>query len=726
MDELKKEVIVDLGDSQLSLVLTSPYPLVASGTTGGNFLFNFTLPATEDLKNLFKQYHRPQSAIDIVEMPFRLETEGLIFEGTASIAEASVSAYEIFCPVGNGDFNKAIKETKLNEIDLGGERQLITVSEAVDSNLAEAITYIILASPDSFEEIIVPEFSSININTGGLNLAGTQFINTGPKSNIRVVFNILATVLYGHLRFRVYLDGSIIREAYISENVVVEVAAICDTDSVITWDLLIQNELSNTPDLFDLDFTINSSSKVEIFSAEAIYPTQRYPDMDYALFPIENPEIFANWDDDFYGVDNLSIKTLYSQFFKVLNYFKGEMFPLMLTGTYQGVNYIAGNLLTPFPYIAYLIKRIAFHFNLKVLNNPFEDELKYVVLINHFCENEFLTDDTKLVNPKFGFNLQDHVPDGMTIYDFLKNLCNLFGLGYEVNNVRKELTFNYLEDIISDESYQDISSLVVDSLQVISRETKGARLVFKTPPSDKYFENVHDLDGLNFKGVLATYFDLPERGSLNDCYFVTLSNAYYAWKYNPEEYVFGWVLHSHNYIINKEIGIEPKEITSELVPVMLKYSNVDDTLSAPEGRQWRIPASHQKGRFEGAPEMFQTSWTGMLSYYHGMYPCYPDGTYPFGSPDIIDLWGNPIPGVDLALRLDGENGLYEMKWRKYLEWRIQAKTVKVKILPDRKFMQNMSFSKKLMINGVKYLLVEFRGNIDKAGPKIAELTLLVL
>ena len=717
--------VVDLLDNELSIVQTSPYPLVAVGTSGGNFVFNFNLPATDELKRIFKFYHRPQSKNHTAEVPFRIDANGLVYEGLSKVTEANSKQYEIFCPVGNGNFNKAIKELKINEIDLGGDRSLISTLQCVDANLIESITYVLLASPDSFEETIIPSFSNVTVNTGGLNTEGTQFINTNPRGNLRLLFTFNSLRIYGVLRFKVYLNGQSIKDIYIDGDSQEEIIVLAETNSVISWDLLVQNEVSNTPDLFNLDATIYASSKLQIYYAQVLNTTDRYPTTDFALFPVENPEVFANWDDDFYSIDNLSIKTLYAQYFKVINYYKDDCFPIMLSGILEGVDYSAGNIITPFPYLAYLIKRIAYHFNLKIENNPFENELKYVVLINHFCENEFLSDNTKLITPKQGFNLQDHVPD-MTIYDFLKNLCNLFGLGYEVNNERSTIAFNFLDDIIKNKEFEDISHLVVDEIQVIESDVKGAKIMYKVPTNDKYFSNVNDLEGLVFKGILNTYFDLPNPGTLNDCYFVKLSNAYYAWKYNPDTYQFGWVIHSYNYIRVKEIGEDQKEISPELVPVMMKYVIKDDTLGAPEGRQWLIPASHQAGRFEGAPETFQTKWQGLLSYYHGMFPSYPSGTYPFGSPDIYDLWGNPIPGLELSLKLDGENGIYEKKWKRYLEWRSTAIPVRVKIIPDRKFLQNLLFSKKKMINGVKYLLVEFRGNISKDGPKVAELTLLAL
>jgi hypothetical protein len=125
--------------------------------------------------------------------------------------------------------------------------------------------------------------------------------------------------------------------------------------------------------------------------------------------------------------------------------------------------------------------------------------------------------------------------------------------------------------------------------------------------------------------------------------------------------------------------------------------------------------------------MLQSKWSPVIAWYHGLQKDSLNQNYPFGSLDILDPSGtNEIPGAELSLRLDGENGLYEKKWKRFLEWRIKAKTIKVKILPDRKFLQTLDFRTKKVINGVHYLLVEYRGSISKNGMGIAELTLIAL
>jgi len=719
-----EDLTVDLNDTQLSIVRTSPYPLVATGNQAGNFIFNFNLPATPELKRKFKFANRPQAANPFIEVPYRINGSGLLFEGTATVKEMSSDNYEVSCTVSNGDFNVDAKKVKLTELDLGGDRlidfhQIYTIASTGGSIHR---THFAL---NPFTETIIPKFTNVQIDTGpSLNADGSS-LTINSYSAISLVFSFIAEITQGMATFNIYKDGNLYDSIDILENQQNSYVLPADDGQVITWDLVLNSEELNDPGTYGLDVQISISLNAQAHGAP-FDPNVRYPDADFAIFPIENPEVFSNWDDDFYAVDNLSIKTLYNQFFKVINYFANGVFPFSMSGIVDGTELTAGNIFTPFPYIAYLVKRIATHFNYRIENNPFDDELQYCVLINHFCENRFQEGSTKFITLKDGFDLKDHVPD-WSVYDFFKHLCNLFGMGYEVEIQRRIITFNFLEDIMLNESTVDISSMLVDRVRVQNEPSvTGVKLIQKFASADKAFANVKSLEGLNYKGVV--YLLLPPEGELNDCYFVTKLNGWYVWKYNPETYQFGWVLHSSNFTAEYKIGVEDfNDISSELCPVILRSPELIDTvLGHPEGRLWLIPASHQPGRFEGAPEMFQTRWSPLVAYYHGMFPDSLNQNYPFASLDILDMNGDPIPLQSLSLRIDGPNGLFEKKWKRYLSWRIKARPVKVKIIPDETFLRSMKFSSKYTINGVNYLLVDFKGNINSSGPGVAELCLLVL
>jgi hypothetical protein len=726
--------IADLANNELSIVRTSPYPLMAIGSQGGNFIFNFTLPATVELKQEFKYAHRPQVKNPFVELPFRINAgAGIVFEGMAKVTEASRDLYEIMCPVENGDFNYLAKQVKLNELDLGGDRVTDVDQQRVKANVAYNIDVNLTQEEDFSHDLPLP-FENITLNPDNeLNVTGDKFTSAEVGSvTLRFDFDIYSN-LSNLIDFRLLKNGtevgSKLLNGYYDETFIIDIDV--EIGDELTWYIYL--EAANTGFEYRIDFWVYPGTALSITRSVSAFminiAENKYPDVDLAIFPIQNPEIFSNWADDFYQVDNLSIKTLYNQYFKVVNYWKNAGFPSFLSGeaeVEEGVTqfFNSGNIFIPFPYFAYLVKRIAHHFGFAIENNPFEDELKYTVLINHFVENEFLDNSTKIFKAKSGFNLQDHVPD-WTVYDLLKHLGNLFGMSYEIDNQRKLLTFNFLENILTELACEDITHLVTDPLKVNpERKITGIKLIQKGPSSDKYFENVKSLEGLNYMGVAATFFDLPAAGTLNDCYYVTLLSGYYVWKYNPDTYRFDWVRHSNNFITEIETGINTQELSSELCPILMRSPQLIDDVLGSTGRGWLIPASHQAGKFEGAPEMFQTKWVAGILFYHGMYPDSKAADYPFASNDIYDPSGAAIDGAELSLRLDGENGLYEKKWKRYLTWRTTTPSVTVRILPDDKFLQGLKFSKKYSINGVNYLIAEYRGSIGRNGAGIAELTLL--
>ena len=732
----------ELNDEQLSIVRTSPFPGIATGTQAGNYIFNFTLPATPGLKEALKYVHRPQVQA-FTSVPYRIDAgAGLIWEGNAQISEASSETYEIFCPVENGDFNWETKQVKLNELDLGGNRDADIGNIRCDAIVPYEI-HIDLSDNTPFVYNEPFSFNEINSNIDGeLNTNGDTFTSSeNGKINLKAKLEIYS-ILNGGMYFKAYKNSEQIYSDMLNfqpgdktENFEIDIEIDVVVGDVITWHIYVLSILAQDQISYTLAFKINANSSLLIYRYYSRFVAAstvlRYPDIDFAIFPVENPLSLDNWDDDFYQVDNFSIKDIYSNYFKVLNYWKNSGCPVFLQGEVlegedQYKSFKAGNIIVPFPYVGYLMKQIAKYFKYSLVNNPFEAEFKYVTLINHFIENDFLEDDTKLIAPKPGFDLADHVP-GWTVYDFLQNLTKTLGLGFEVDNYKKEITFTSMEDLMINDNIEDISHLVTGHPSTKPSQVSGIKISHKKPTADKYFDDVKTLDGTTYKGEILSWLNLPPIPEVNDCYFIKTLGSYYVYKYNPETYTLGWVVHSKDFTESKTVGDEDLtlNIESSLVPCLMRGpERFDDVIGAPEGRGWLIPASYQPGQFEGAPEMFQAEWVPLLAYYHGLYPDTQDNDYPYANSDIVDPDGNIITGMQISLRLQGENGLWEKRWKRFAEWRLTAKEVVYPILPDNDFLRKLKFNKKYIINGVRYIMVDFRGAISRRGPEPSEITLL--
>jgi hypothetical protein len=715
----------DLGNEKLSIVLTSPYPMMAAGQQGGNYVFNFTVPASPELKKAFLHAHRPQAKANIVKLPFVIDAGGMRFTGTAELTEAGFDAYEVFCPVGNGDFNLKAKEIRLPELDYGGDVSLPFVLFA-GARLNENV-FFSHANETYFEIERVVAFNAVFSNTGELNATGTTFTADGAKSVI-VTFDINCQIDSNLSELRLKKNGTTVKTFYLQHDKqqLAHTLSLADGD-VLSWSIFMEAIGGYE---YAISGTIFSDSRISIATSQANVlirnsAVKRYPEVSFATFPVENPAVFENWPDDLYAVDNENVKVLYNEYFKVINYWISNDFPVVMTTVRNEVEFTASNLFVPFPYIAFVVKRIASRFNFVIANNVFEDELKYAVMINHFIENSFLSDDTRALTPNAQFNLADHVPD-WSVYDFLKHLCHLFGLGYEVDNNLNTITFNYLNDIIADNTYIDISKLVVEQPYAdFANMPQNFTLSHEYPSEDLLSKEIKSLKGVNFKGYVQLLSELPDPGEIKDCYYVAMLNAYVVWNYDPDQYAFGWVFHGRQYTTEISSGDDAFEIATAL-PSTLSLTKLDTVNDPALNRVWTIPASHQPARFEGAPDMYQGNWQPTVLWYHGLKADSQSNTYPYANADVTDHNGNEINDAPFSLHLGGPRGLYNTKWKTYLNWRLTAKPIRVKIIPDHAFLKQFRFSKKLRFGGVNYLVAEARGNINAKGPEVWELLLLVV
>jgi hypothetical protein len=358
--------LCDLGDLSISIVRSSPYPLMNASNSGGNFVFNFSLPATPELLQALRYAHKPQAFELSFEVPYQLTIAGLQYSGTAQVSEATRYSYEVFCPVENGDFNAASKAVKLTEIDLGGDIALGDAAMA-KALIASNINIGFWSEMNYTREDDLP-FADISINTGELNAAGTIF-TANQAREATFAFIIECNFRVGGATFKLYKNAALVEEFGLfdgTRNRIMKNISLAANDQ-ISWKLnhvpdMVPDEYYG--DIWETDVRIIGAS-----SFDAVFvnmdplilqaATQRYPAQNFAVFPLHNPYVFDKWPDDFYKIDNESIKLVYEQYFKVMNYFINGDFPATMFYAAEEDSFLAGNIFVPFPYIAYLLKRIA-------------------------------------------------------------------------------------------------------------------------------------------------------------------------------------------------------------------------------------------------------------------------------------------------------------------------------------------------------------------------------
>lgn len=706
--------VTPLDSDELSLVMISPYPFMNNSEEGGNYIYNFKLPATEGLRKAFRYAHRAGTPGGTVRIPFKIDANGIHYQGDAELTQAGSDTFEVMCPIGNGSFNMRSKEVMLRSIDFGtfnGAAFPPLISRMGGNGL-----YLVKEANSPFELTAQLRFPAHVMNTGELNDFGDVYTANATKE-IRFSYYIYGNIQASQLVLQLKKNGSTVKEwtAHAQENTLSHTLSLVQGDQLTFFVKAIADDEGYGSNYYFVNVQLFPHSRISIGPREEISSMQdgatlRYPDINYAVFPVENPALFSNWPEDNFQLDNISIKKLYSEYFTLINYWEGGVFPSTVTMEVDDEEFEAGNLFVPFPYIAFIVQQIANYFNYRIENNLFADRYTYAVLLNFFIENTFLSDDATEMVPNDVFDMNNHVPD-WTIYDFLQHLCNLFGVGYEIDDQAQLIRFASLNDILHDKGYIDINQLVVGEAEVDwSHNPKAYCYKFNYPESDSLSGEIKELSGLNYKGNKAALHLLPTSGNkINDCWYVIHEMCYYAWQYSPEEYRMMWVFHSRRHKTSICSMRDGREISTDLAPAVT-VRNTHRSGEDVVGR-W-VPASHQPGNFQGAPDAYQSKWEPLVVWYHGLQQDSAGNSYPYGSAKATDRDGN-LMEVPFSLQLEGARNLFDYQWSDFLHWRLNTKPVRIRIIPDRNFLRAFRWSKKLRYGGQTFIPIELRGQLSR-------------
>jgi hypothetical protein len=728
---------VDTRDIEIPVILRSP--LFSDGK--GSYLFSFPLPATDSLKSEMDFFHRPgRSGPSIIKKPLELRFGALYFTGMASIISTTPDTYEISCPINNGDLASLFKTKKLAEIDLGGDRVEDNLLRA-DASTSEAMSYNV-TEPEFFTTEDAVHFDNITINPAfELHSTGISFA-ASESCQLILTFDMIASFDSAVTELRVKLNNETFHTIYLGNGtqtnfVPVSVAA----GDVISWTLYNES-------IGGYEFTIRGElyqeSKVYINKQEMaiLNGTSLYPHSDYAIFPLENPNFLDSLEDFTYAIDNVSAKEVYSQYFPVINYYTDNHFPAYMTGTINQEVHSAFNLFCQFPYLAYVINKIAAQFGLTIENNVFEDiDLRQLVVFNLFAENNFIS--TALIKPKEGFNLADHVPD-VLVSDYWINLCKLLGIAFDFNSHRKLLRLKYLRDIANDQQYHDFPGTIISKPTLKASPYKGFKLKQEVSGDDFISQNFKSLAGLTLKGTVNIWNQLSGvvDPAINDCYYVKTRHEYFIWNYDKEHAVLNWIFHSKDFFfefISIEEGSEGEvlEITTNINAIMDNgWGYQDKNICSAPNHWWLIPVTGQAGNFDGLPGFFKTEFSKSLLFYHGFRRDSLGMLYPLASNDVYDFEGNvvhfeasaPYPAYthSLSLRWDGPNGLYEKRVKQWLNILLKSRGYwSFSATLSAGSLSEIDFFKWYSGPGFRFLIKEIKFNIKQDSISLAEIEVLI-
>jgi len=711
--------------TSLPLVWRSPLFATTESKIPGSYIFNTPLPASEILRHEFGQAHRVQrGGKAIAELPFTITSGSLRYTGTVTLTEATRDSYDAAFKIDNGDLAAKLKEKTLKDLDWGDDINIIDVfSHAYTANF---ISYgSAQASPPIVIDISFFDTIIVDI-TGSMNVVANSF--TAPETG-DYAFNceLITTLVYGYVNLVIKKNGAV------DENIVLvnDINHFSKNYSLTAGDIIAfsihaESEVAGVEELETLTFDIGVGSWLSFSKGENAINTavtQTQDESDFTAFPIFNPKLLDNFPEDAFQLDNISIKTLYSQYFTVQNYWKNGEFPIMLSGMINGELFHVANLFTPFVYMRSILLKIAGEAGYTIENNPFDTVyFKGMVLFNAYSENTFTSTVTTLLPIKPAFNLGDHVPE-MLQSDFLNYITWLTGYVPVVDNNLRNITFVDIKDRHIVAPTNPIApfpgKILKNPLVKIEPEYKGIKLELKKASADAYLSGaIKELhEKLIYKGSVSSLNLLPASGNMvNDMYLVTSLNEYYVFQYNPDTYTLTWRFYSKKFPLIYSEGTEPYlELSTELCPV-LTTRILDEVLGAPNNRIWTVPRCDQAGTLEGFPDSLVAESGLQVLYYKGMGTDSLGADYPLGSSRYSDYPGSPDAFPDLSA-----SALFDTRYKNWLQWlAYQAKPVTIKAIITLGELSRIKPDQIYSGYGYHFMVKEMRVNLQSDGLSVVE------
>ena len=436
----------------------------------------------------------------------------------------------------------------------------------------------------------------------------------------------------------------------------------------------IQNRKLNTIDMGEMSFSSESAALLYFsYTPRGYYPT--YP-IAFPLF--NNPGYFDP------PTENNELKFYNNQYQD-----NPAFFQLLTTvGSERTV-------LVPMLYLKHVIKKLFEGLAYSLDDQMFSShsDFNQLMLFNQTDCNNAGSDipsrvplDYRVTNLIFNY----HVPR-VLINDFLKGLQNYFGFGMFVNSVTKSIQFIPLKSIVLSSDYIDFSKNIISVIKEYEERPGGYLLSMAI--EDDNLKEIRDTDDLAMKlygGSVLTYADLPAypMAVVGSIYYVEDTNLYYRLLPNKT-----YQLTSNVWLSTEWIYRNGKEKIDTCFSII---KGVTGTMVAPV--------------------------SGKMTEYTDIIPRV-----------FFAVNGSTVYGTNARLKTNdhslyyfevggsGPIGIFEY-WRDWLNFKNSTNLVKIQKQMDFTDIRNLDFSKKYMINGIKYLVknVQITMKKDRIMPALLE------
>lgn len=392
----------------------------------------------------------------------------------------------------------------------------------------------------------------------------------------------------------------------------------------------------------------NYADKLAHFNGKA----QMLANVDqYTFFPIYNPNFFGAPDDTLNGQ--------FSADSKVLNKFDSGSF--LSNPDVLGVGDRYAYSFVPMVSLVYLIeqccKAIGYRATGTFLANA---EIKSAVIYNTTAIDKMVLSLGQHTNVHQDYiNLINHVPE-MSIADFFHELRNFFFVDIQTNSSSKTIDFKTLREIHEDEIYVDWSKGALNNFEQKPFNTNGLKFSLGVDDADELFETY------SFE---REYYSGPTIGDKRDA-SSSISSLYM--KSNP----LGLTLH-------QQLIPEALQVGSSLEP------NYNDPL-------------YNENVLGINPYSLR------ILFYRGKHADSSGSLYPLGSSDVYNYAGAKI--ANYSLDWLGDYGRKKTFAQKHIDFWLQTKRITVSKMFTQNELENFNPRKKVMINGMKFLVSKL--NID--------------
>lgn len=281
-----------------------------------------------------------------------------------------------------------------------------------------------------------------------------------------------------------------------------------------------------------------------------------------------------------------------------------------------------------------------------------------------------------------------HCPH-VKISDFITGLQNLINMRFFFNHTTKKVTAKDSLDILSDPNYIDITNKVISGHELKFKKKNGFELSSMPDSGDSHFQISVDhgeafLD--QYGGVVENVSDLPSYYLGYRYYYVSSENGFYAWHNNTQTWS----------------SIGSLEVIHKFFTPPSEYK-IESCISTLRKCSYANFSQH------GNAAIDYRNITPRILFYNGMVY----SVYYFPS-SLYRRNDKRLHYRDIFL--------YTNRWKKYLDWILDPKIIKIKAQLSAADIKDFDFSRKYRISGINYLVKELKAPVtDNAiGPATLE------